>query len=137
MRRRLPAGLRSRLLIALLATSAVTLGVAALVVLPPLQDRLRDQTVETVQDAVADHIRQFDEAVAPVLAQKGLSTEQQLARTYAKFLDPVRALSDQSSARVGVLHKTLQSSVADGPTPAFLYDSEFSPRFPEGMLLAG
>ena len=46
MRRRLPAGLRWRLLLALLATSAVTLGVTALVVLPPMQDRLRTQSAD-------------------------------------------------------------------------------------------
>ena len=49
MGRRLPAGLRWRLLLALVATSAVTLGVAALVVLPPLQDRLRDQSVDNLR----------------------------------------------------------------------------------------
>ena len=53
MRRRLPAGLRWRFLLALVATSAVTLGATALVVLPPLQDRLRDQSIETLESAVA------------------------------------------------------------------------------------
>ena len=38
-------GLRPRLLAALLFTSAVTLLAAALVLLPPLQDRLRRQSV--------------------------------------------------------------------------------------------
>src|SRR5688500_547755 len=109
MRRRLPAGLRFRLLIALLATSAVTLGVAALVVLPPLQERLRDQTVETVEDAVAQHVGQFDQVAAPIVADDGLSTQQQLTRAYQQFFEPVRVLSDQSGARVLVLHKTLQS----------------------------
>ncbi len=52
MRRRLPAGLRWRLLLALLATSAVTLGVAALVVLPPMQDRLRNQSADSLEDSV-------------------------------------------------------------------------------------
>ena len=44
MRRRLPRGLRPRLLLALLLTSAVTLGVAATVLLSPLPDRLREQS---------------------------------------------------------------------------------------------
>ena len=43
-RRRLPRGLRPRLLLALLLTSAVTLGIAATVLLSPLPDRLRQQS---------------------------------------------------------------------------------------------
>ncbi|MGZ4267670.1 MAG: sensor histidine kinase [Solirubrobacteraceae bacterium] len=45
-------GLRPRLLAALLFTSAVTLLAAALVLLPPLQDRLRRQSVANLQSAV-------------------------------------------------------------------------------------
>lgn len=52
MRRRPRIGLRPRLLIALVATSAVTLLVAALTLLSPLQSRLREQTVESLRGAV-------------------------------------------------------------------------------------
>ncbi|MDP9344679.1 MAG: HAMP domain-containing histidine kinase [Actinomycetota bacterium] len=45
-------GLRPRLLAALLFTSAVTLAAAALVLLPPLQDRLRRQSIDNLQSAV-------------------------------------------------------------------------------------
>ncbi len=69
MRRRLPAGLRFRLLLALLATSAVTLGVAALIVLPPLQDRLRDQTVESLEDAALATAPAFEERLAAVRSE--------------------------------------------------------------------
>jgi signal transduction histidine kinase len=51
MRRR-SWGLRPRLLAALLFTSAVTLAAAALVLLNPLQDRLRRQSVANLQSAV-------------------------------------------------------------------------------------
>lgn len=50
LRRRI--GLRPRLLFALVATSAVTLLVAALALLSPLQDRLREQTVDSLSGAV-------------------------------------------------------------------------------------
>ena len=100
MRRRLPAGLRWRLLLALLATSAVTLGVAALVVLPPLQDRLRDQSVERLEDAVR--------------RQRGRVRAELAALTQGRrALDGVRhaalrcrrtELQHQSRARVLVLH---------------------------------
>jgi signal transduction histidine kinase len=130
-RRRLPAGLRVRLLLALLATSAVTLGVAALVVLPPLQDRLRDQTIETVEDAVTDHAAEIDEAIADV------GPDRPLAEYYTPLFAPVRTIQDQSGARVLILHRTLQSSDPDGPAPAFLYDSEFGSSYTQGMLRAG
>jgi len=52
MRRRLPRGLRPRLLLALLLTSAVTLGVAATVLLSPLPDRLREQSATNLRAAV-------------------------------------------------------------------------------------
>ncbi|HET8953201.1 MAG TPA: hypothetical protein VFN44_21945, partial [Solirubrobacteraceae bacterium] len=52
MRRRLPRGLRPRLLLALLLTSAVTLGIAATVLLSPLPDRLREQSATNLRAAV-------------------------------------------------------------------------------------
>jgi signal transduction histidine kinase len=45
------AGLRTRLLLALVATSAVTLGVAALALLSPLQDRLAAADADAVKQA--------------------------------------------------------------------------------------
>jgi len=50
--RRLLAGLRPRLLLAFVATSAVTLGAAALVLLSPLQERLRQQSQQNLQASV-------------------------------------------------------------------------------------
>jgi len=52
VRRRLPRGLRPRLLLALLLTSAVTLGIAATVLLSPLPDRLREQSATNLRGAV-------------------------------------------------------------------------------------
>jgi signal transduction histidine kinase len=52
VRRQLPRGLRVRLLLALLLTSAVTLGIAATVLLSPLPDRLREQSATNLRAAV-------------------------------------------------------------------------------------
>ena len=49
---RRPFGLRPRLLAALVLTAAVTLGVAALALLGPLQTRLRDESARSLQTAV-------------------------------------------------------------------------------------
>src|SRR3712207_233329 len=47
-----PYGLRSRLLAALVLTSAVTLGVAALALFGPLQDQLREESAQSFRAAV-------------------------------------------------------------------------------------
>ena len=130
-RRRLPAGLRARLLVALLATSAVTLGVAALVVLPPLQDRLRNQTVETVEDAVAVHVGAIDQLLSELLEDPEVAYEDYDTRLY-----PVaRPLEDQSGARILVLSPTLEPADPDVGPPGFVYDSDYSTNlFTQGTL---
>ncbi|MDX6664112.1 MAG: two-component system, OmpR family, sensor histidine kinase MprB [Solirubrobacteraceae bacterium] len=56
-------GLRTRLLAALLATSLVTLGAAALVLLPPLREKLRTQAVRSTLTAVTAQIGPLEEAL--------------------------------------------------------------------------
>jgi signal transduction histidine kinase len=53
MRRRASFGLRPRLVLALVATSALTLAVAAAALLSPLEQRLRDSELETLSQAAA------------------------------------------------------------------------------------
>jgi signal transduction histidine kinase len=57
-------GLRGRLLLALVATSAVTLAVAAAVTLSPLQDRLRQQSESSLQSTLEDSHGELERAVA-------------------------------------------------------------------------
>jgi signal transduction histidine kinase len=56
-------GLRPRLLLALIATSAVTLGAAALVLLSPLQDRLERQAEQSLRTAVITARPQLNDAL--------------------------------------------------------------------------
>ena len=65
IRRLVPRGLRGRLLAAFVITSALTLLVAAAVLLGPLQDKLRSQSVEKLRDAVVNARGSFDRAGAP------------------------------------------------------------------------
>ena len=58
-------GLRGRLLLALVATSAVTLAVAAVVLLSPLRDRLRQQSVKNLEVTVVDSQPELQDAVEP------------------------------------------------------------------------
>ena len=57
-------GLRGRLLLALVLTSAVTLAAAAAVVLGPLQQRLRDQSTESLRAAVLAARPRFEDGAA-------------------------------------------------------------------------
>jgi signal transduction histidine kinase len=60
----LPSGLRGRLLLALVVTAAITLGVTAAVLLPPLREKLRTQSVRNLQNVVRDAQPEFQSALA-------------------------------------------------------------------------
>src|SRR5256886_6506211 len=62
MRRLRPPGLRVRLVLALLLTSAVTLAVAALTLLPPLERRLRDEEVRSLVSTAVSSRSTFQDA---------------------------------------------------------------------------
>jgi len=139
MRRRLPGGLRWRLLLALLATSAVTLGATALVVLPPLQDRLREQSVDSLETAVEETESAFEATFARLdpLFAKG---EIQLAAYQFEFFEATEQLTARSpTARVLVMDDSTlpsDSNPLNGP-PGFLYDSEFSRQLKAPRRAAG
>jgi signal transduction histidine kinase len=120
MRRRLPAGLRWRLLLALVATSAVTLGASALVVLPPMQDRLRSQSAESLENQVLaaqqnfqQVFQQLDEANAPPGDYR------------VRLLSLGSELNGQTDARVMVLDVLMPGDQAE-ELPGLLYDNELS-----------
>jgi signal transduction histidine kinase len=89
---RLGVGLRPRVLLAMVLTGAVTLGVAALALLGPLEQRLRHDTSSNVITAVLGAVPAFDDAVTP-----------------KRRIDPVavgviaRALARRTGARVAVV----------------------------------
>ena len=135
MRRRLPRGLRWRLLLALVATSAVTLGATALVVLPPLQDGLRDQSIDSLQTAVDNTAGAFESKIVE-LQKRGAP----LADYRFELFDPSNQLTTQSpNARVLVQDRTTLPSDPNDAPPGFVYDSEFSepPRRALHMAIVG
>ena len=83
-------GLRGRLLLALVLTSMVTLAAAAAVVLGPLQQRLRDQSVESLRAAVLAARPRLRERAGPVSG-----FDRQFALNSEAF-----ELSDQTAGRV-------------------------------------
>src|SRR3712207_6763085 len=92
-----PYGLRPRLLASLLVTSAATLLVAALALLGPLQDRLREESARTLQAAV-------------IAARADLEADLR-----ERFFNEAYALSRRTDSRV---------IVWDDATLAELYDTE-------------
>ena len=64
-------GLRGRLLLSLVATSAVTLIVAAAITLGPLQSRLRDESETALQQATEDTRYDFGDALAKTAKLRG------------------------------------------------------------------
>ena len=98
MRRRLPRGLRPRLLLALLLTSAVTLGIAATVLLSPLPDRLREQSATNQRVAVAASRERFEKALRdlgddPLAVQQAAEELRQRTDGRVLVVDPVQPTS--------------------------------------------
>jgi len=119
-------GLRGRLLLALVLTSAVTLAAAAAVVLGPLQQRLRDQSTESLRAAVLAARPRLEEA----LVQRG-RVERSIALSSEAF-----ELSDQTAGRVLVTDLALTPASQDESPPGFLADSESGPPPRQAFLAA-
>jgi signal transduction histidine kinase len=115
-------GLRARLLLALLVTSAVTLLTASLALLSPLQNRLRDQSVGNLQAALLSARPQFEVALAK--AQRARGGDSETAALLA-ILPLANKLHQRTGARV---------LVAD-VIPRPVYDTDNDARFPELEIL--
>lgn len=102
-------GLRPRLLAALLATSMVTLGAAALALLPPLRDQLRDENVRATNAAVTAQLATMNE-----LLERGDCNG---------LFSLVLQLGDQTGAVVYVLDQTALRGACD---PNLLPDTDAS-----------
>jgi signal transduction histidine kinase len=122
--RRSFGGLRGRLLIALVLTSAVTLAAAAAVVLGPLQQRLRDQSVDSLRAAVLAARPRFEEGL------RGRGFRRELTLSGRAF-----ELSDQTGGRVLVADLALTPARGETP-PGFLADSEAGPPPRQAWLVA-
>jgi signal transduction histidine kinase len=150
-------GLRGRLLLSLVATSAVTLAVAAAVTLSPLRERLRTQSVNSLANTVnetlpkfASAMRPIDDPLKPVIPRGRKATtgvrrqayeDAQAARltsVAAAVYDPSNDVHERTDARVLVLVPSLSGPPSSGQlSPAFLYDNNAgSPQDPTAMRLA-
>jgi signal transduction histidine kinase len=120
VKKRTAFGLRPRLLAALVFTAAVTLGVAALTLLPPLQSRLTDQAERDLQNAT--------EADAPLFQKQIEGTLGKTARDSSREAR-VGQLSVDLQGRANILHQRTDARVivADSvPGVAPIVDSDFA-----------
>jgi signal transduction histidine kinase len=104
-------GLRGRLLVAFVVTSMLTLAVVGAIVLGPLQTQLRDQSVETLTDALVASSGEFSAALRADPTERS-----------------TRIINVSSDLRQRVDTRVLVDVDDDEVTlPEFTYDSDFSP----------
>jgi sensor histidine kinase regulating citrate/malate metabolism len=102
-------GLRGRLLVAFVVTSMLTLAVVGAIVLGPLQTQLRDQSVETLTDALVASSGEFSAALRADPAERS-----------------TRIINVSSDLRQRVDTRVLVDVDDDEVTlPEFTYDSDF------------
>jgi signal transduction histidine kinase len=105
VRRRRAYGLRPRLLAALVATSIVTLGVAALALLPPLQQRLTDQAARDLEHATDTDVPFFEQQInrgfKPLAGKRGTTREDWISAL--NLYSRASTLRERTDARVIVL----------------------------------
>ena len=130
MIRRALRGLRGRLLLAFVATSAVTLAVAAAITLSPLQERLREGSATALQDAAEDMRTDFNSALVKAGENEAKTKdypEEDIRLREARASDLVGPTFDlrqrTGGARVLVADLTFTNRL--GEAPAFLYDTDF------------
>jgi signal transduction histidine kinase len=145
-------GLRGRLLLSLVFTSAVTLVVAAAITLGPLQSRLRDESAAALQRAATDLRVQFntalnDTAATPIGKRPkaeqekikagdwtGAEDERRQRRANA-LSSPAIDLRDRSGG-ASVLVADTSFTDRFGDAPGFLYDTDFGNDNAKALTLA-
>jgi signal transduction histidine kinase len=135
------AGLRGRLLAALVFTSAVTLAVAAAIMIGPLQSRLRAESATTLRQAAFTERQALENALhktslrakrpgeEAAAIKEGRLGEAEIARhgrRYDELSKPAQDLRERAAgARVLVADMTFTDTSEPPKTPSFLYDTDF------------
>jgi signal transduction histidine kinase len=119
MRRHSGFGLRPRLLAALVFTSVVTLAVAALALLPPLQERLATQAASDLEDATGADAPLFERQLGSSLkASRGQKRDERLTTLRNGIGGRALLLRQRTDARVIVV------DAVPGDEP--IYDTDFA-----------
>jgi signal transduction histidine kinase len=127
-------GLRGRLLVAFVFTSVLTLAVVGAIVLGPLQNELRDQSVDNLNDAVLVAAPEFRLALREELPDAPADDP---VRT-----DAVEARQSAVSTAAFELQRRIDTRVLfdadddENTLPDFFYDSDFAPNAQSATLAA-
>ena len=126
-------GLRWRLLVALVATSALSLAVAAVALLPPLQDRLRTQRADDLQAATIADAGNFERELSVALRDSRGAPQNEVTSALT--------LAVQRRALTLRLRTGARVVVDDGipptdPTrPPSIYDTDTDAELPLGQII--
>ncbi|HET6548895.1 MAG TPA: HAMP domain-containing sensor histidine kinase [Solirubrobacter sp.] len=131
MIRRALRGLRGRLLLALVATSAVTLVVAAAITLSPLQERLRNESASNLRIAAEDMRTEFTDALQksskPIEAHGRKDYEDKVQQHRVERSSLLFGPAFELRERTGgarVMIADLSFTTRDGHAPGFIYDTD-------------
>ena len=128
-------GLRGRLLLSLVSTSAVTLAVAAAITLGPLQSRLRNESRTALVQATEDMRGEF----STVMGKNQVKPSKKLDEEYDAKVTAERVNRAQQRQHAGVrpAQPTPAARACSSPTPtfidadgraaSFLYDTDAGP----------
>jgi signal transduction histidine kinase len=122
-------GLRGRLLIAFVLTSSVTLAVAAAITLSPLQERLRNESASTLQDATEDMRVEFNNEIQKTAKlpaagpEYALKAQERRERRASDLSTPAFDLRERTGG-ARVLVADLAFTDRTGLAPAFIYDTD-------------
>jgi signal transduction histidine kinase len=131
LRRR--SGLRSRLLVALVATSALTLAVAAAALLPPLQERLRTQRVDDLEAATVTEAGVFERQLRDTLRRtRGQPQDVVMFELQSAVRDRALRLRLRTGARVVVDDGVPPT---DPTRPPAIWDTDTDSALPVAQLL--
>jgi signal transduction histidine kinase len=131
LRRR--SGLRSRLLVALVATSALTLAVAAAALLPPLQERLRTQRADDLEAATVAEAGIFERELRDALRRsRGQPQDVVTFELQSAVRDRALQLRLRTGARV-VVDDAIPPT--DQTRPPSIWDTDTDARLPVGQIL--
>jgi len=131
LRRR--SGLRGRLLVALVATSALTLAVAAAALLPPLQERLQSQRASDLEAATIADAGQFEGTLRSILTRTRGRPQSEINSALTLGIQS-RALNlrQRTGARVVVDDGVPPT---DPTRPPSVYDTDVAASLPIGQIL--
>jgi signal transduction histidine kinase len=134
--RLVPHGLRGRLLAAFILTSAITLAVAAAVLLGPLQSKLRNQSIDNLREAIVSVRGQFAKALGPRIPPPKPSEENVPRSAVTERSRRLSAVAFELNQRIDV-RVLIDADDGDGTTlPDFFFDTDFTPPGNDATLAA-